>query len=266
MILSCRLTPAKYSSPTTPESRNARASPMTAGALQLWRLQICGFVEVLIWHPDCLLGVYIDRPKKKSLMGQFGENMNRTAIPWYRTPNGRSLIRRSAVALLVLTIWWTARAIAQNPSQSPNSTEAFSVRATHLLGFEGTPANANGTLSIQNDGLQFQKDGKPAAQVKIPSVKDVFLGEANKQVGGTAMTVGKAAAPFGGGRAISLFAHKKYDTVALEYVDANGALHGAIFQLDKGQAEIFKNQLVAKGAHLSEGNDQPAQQSKTEVK
>ena len=192
--------------------------------------------------------------------------MNRIAIPWHRTPDGRSLIRRSAAALLVLTIWWAARAIAQNPNQSTNSTEAFSIRATHLLGFEGTPANANGTLSIQGDALQFQKDGKPAVQVKIPSVQDVFLGEANKQVGGTAMTVGKAAAPFGGGRAISLFAHKKYDTVALDYVDANGALHGAIFQLNKGQAELLKNELAAKGAHLSDGDNQPAQQSKTEVK
>lgn len=198
-------------------------------------------------------------------MGQFGENMNRTAIPWYRTPNGRSLIRRSAAALLVLTIWCAARAIAQNPSQSTKSTEAFSIRATHLLGFEGAPANSNGTLSIQDDGLQFQKDGKPAVQIKISFVQDVFLGEASKQVGGTAMTVGKAAAPFGGGRAISLFAHKKYDTVALEYVDANGAMHGAIFQLNKGQADLLRDQLVAKGAHLTHGPDQPAQESKTEV-
>jgi hypothetical protein len=198
-------------------------------------------------------------------MGRFGEKMNHTASPWYRTPDGRSLIRRSAMALLILTIWWAARAMAQNPSQSANSTKAFSIRATHLLGFEDSKSNANGTLSIQNDALQFQKDGKPAVQVKVASVQDVFVGEQSKQVGGTAMTLGKAATPFGGGRAISLFAHKKYDTVALEYVDANGALHGAIFQLDKGQAELLKNELVAKGAHVSQGADEPAKQSKTEV-
>ena len=33
------------------------------------------------------------------------------------------------------------------------------------------------------------------------------------------MKLGKAAAPFGGGRVVSLFAHKKYDTLTLEYVD-----------------------------------------------
>ena len=33
------------------------------------------------------------------------------------------------------------------------------------------------------------------------------------------MKIGKAAAPYGGGRVVSLFAHKKYDTLTLEYVD-----------------------------------------------
>ena len=46
----------------------------------------------------------------------------------------------------------------------------------------------------------------------MAAVQDVFLGEQSKQVGGVPMTLGKAAAPFGGGRVVSLFAHKKYDT------------------------------------------------------
>jgi hypothetical protein len=77
------------------------------------------------------------------------------------------------------------------------------------------------------------------------------------------MTLGKAAVPFGGGRAISLFAHKKYDTLALEYVDSNGGVHGAIFQVNKGQAEILRNDLVAKGAHV--GENEPIKQSNAEV-
>jgi hypothetical protein len=53
------------------------------------------------------------------------------------------------------------------------------------------------------------------------------------------MTVGKVAAPYGGGRVVSLFSHKKYDTLTVEYVDDNGGLHGAIFQLTKGQAQAL---------------------------
>ena len=169
--------------------------------------------------------------------------------------------RRSVVALLIVVIACGPAALGEDPAQP--KTAAVRIRTTHLLGFEGAPHNANGTLSIEQDSLQFQKNGKPAIQVKIASVQDVFLGEQSKQVGGTPMTLGKAAVPFGGGRAISLFAHKKYDTVALEYVDSNGGMHGAIFQVNKGQAEILKNELVARGAHV--GESEPVKQSNAEV-
>ena len=191
--------------------------------------------------------------------------MNRTATPWYYMPNAYFPIRRAAVALLILLTWCSATAVAQNASQPVQSATPFSIRATHLLGFEGAPSNANGTLSIQDGALQFQKGGRLLVQVKIASVQDVFLGEESKQVGGLPMTVGKAAVPFGGGRAVSLFSHKKYDTLTVEYVDASGGIHGAIFQLGSGQGEALKNELVAKGAHVSHGDNEPTKQSNAEV-
>jgi hypothetical protein len=189
--------------------------------------------------------------------------MNRTIISRRHTQDPCSLMHPAAAFLILL--WFSAAALAQTNSQSTNLTNATSVRATHLLGFESAKNNANGTLSIQADALQFQRDGKPAIQVKIASLQDVFLGEQSKQVGGTAMTLGKVAVPFGGGRAVSLFAHKKYDTLSLEYVDSNGGVHGAIFQLNKGQGEILRNELVAKGAHVSESRNEPTKQSNAEV-
>ena len=65
------------------------------------------------------------------------------------------------------------------------------------------------------------------------------------------MKIGKAAAPYGGGRVVSLFAHKKYDTLTLEYVDSDGGVHGAIFQVNKGQGELVRNELVARGVSSS---------------
>ena len=59
-----------------------------------------------------------------------------------------------ASGLLILLICCSTLALAQSAGQPANSP--FSIRATHLLGFEGTKANANGTLSIQENGLQFQ--------------------------------------------------------------------------------------------------------------
>jgi hypothetical protein len=184
--------------------------------------------------------------------------MNSTIIP-----DTHFLMPRSVAALLIVVIACGAAALGEDPAQPKNST--VNIRATHLLGFEGAKNNANGTLSIQDDALQFQKNGKPAIQVKIATLQDIFLGEQSKQVGGTPMTLGKAAVPFGGGRAISLFAHKKYDTLALEYVDSNGGVHGAIFQVNKGQGEILRNDLVAKGAHVSESESEALKQNNAEV-
>ena len=50
-----------------------------------------------------------------------------------------------------------------------------------------------------------------------------FLSQEDKQVGGLPMALGRAATPYGGGRVIRLFAHKKYDFVTLEYFDSNAA-------------------------------------------
>jgi hypothetical protein len=196
---------------------------------------------------------------------RIGENMNRANISHDRTPDAYALIRRPAAVLLSLLIWSSAVALAQNGSQPSNSNTPFSIQVTHLMGFEGAPNNANGTLSIQANALQFQKDGRPAVQVNIASVRDVLLGEESKQIGGLPMTLGKTAAPFGGGRVVSLFAHKKYDTLSLEYVDVNGGFHGAIFQLSKGQGETLRNELVAKGAHVSHSEGESTKQSTTEV-
>jgi hypothetical protein len=85
------------------------------------------------------------------------------------------------------------------------------------------------------------------------------------QVGGLPMKIGKAAAPYGGGRVVSLFAHKEYDILTLEYVDGDGGIHGAIFQVPKGQGELVRNELVARGVPSGSGENQLTIQSTSEV-
>jgi hypothetical protein len=99
----------------------------------------------------------------------------------------------------------------------------------------------------------------------MASVLNLSAGDESKQVGGLPMKIGKAAAPYGGGRVVSLFAHKKYDTLTLEYVDGNGGVHGAIFQLKKGQGELARDELVARGGFPSSGEDRLTKQSTSEV-
>jgi hypothetical protein len=65
------------------------------------------------------------------------------------------------------------------------------------------------------------------------------------------LVLGRAAAPYGGGRVIGLFAHKKYDFMTLEYFDSNGGFHGAIYQMNKGQGQVLVDKLGAKGVRVS---------------
>jgi hypothetical protein len=169
--------------------------------------------------------------------------------------------KRAGLSLLAVLICCSLAAPAQTTIHTEDTGQVFSIRSTHLLGFENARNNCAGTLTIKRDLLQFQQNNETPAQVKIGSVRDVFLGEESKQVGGLPMTLGKAAAPFGSGRVVSLVAHKKYDTLTLEYVDDAGGIHGAIFELQKGQAEAVKGELITHGAIILSHQDQATERN-----
>lgn len=173
-----------------------------------------------------------------------------------------SLLLRGGLALLILLAWLTATANGQR--QAENSVAGPPIHVTHVLGFEDVRRNVGGQLSIHGEDLRFQRDGSPAAQVSISSIQNISLGEQDEQVGGVPMMLGKAAVPFGGGRMVSLFSHKKYDSLAIEYLDDQRGFHGVIFRLAKGQGETFKNALITRGAHIAPSEDPAPVQSTPE--
>ncbi len=189
--------------------------------------------------------------------------MNRLLV--IRNRQGRFFVRRELVGVCALWLSASVAAFAQGTVPALKANQPFSIRATHIAGLPNTKSNCKGTLSAQDNVLRFQQSGKTVAQVDIASVRKIVLGEENMQVGGLPIKIGKAATPYGGGRLVSLFAHKKYDTLTLEYVDADGGVHGTIFQLDKGQGEQVRDELVARGASSSSGNNQATKQSTLEV-
>src|SRR5258705_13335972 len=191
--------------------------------------------------------------------------MNRNPISSRRTPMTFYQVGHGLAFLTVLLSLSTA-SIGQKQSEAQSPVSGSTIHVTQVLGFEGAKHNATGDLKIQDGVMQFQHDGSTAAHVSISSIQDIFVEDEDKQVGGTAMTLGNTAAPLGGGRVVSLFAHKKYDFLTVEYLDNNGGFHGAIFQLDKGQGQTFKKDLVANGAHISSPDDQATTQSAPEVK
>jgi hypothetical protein len=156
----------------------------------------------------------------------------------------------SKLKLVLPVLCCTFSAFAQQ--QAPNAVvSAPSVQARAILGLEGISKNALGNLAIENDALIFRIKEGPLTKIPITSIQNVNLSQQDKQVGGIPMTLGKAAVPFGGGRAIGLFSHKEYDFVTVSYVDSNGGLRGAIWQLNKGQIQDLAKELSSREVRVS---------------
>lgn len=152
---------------------------------------------------------------------------------------------------LMPVICFTVRLMSQDGDQPKAPDSSSVVHARAILGIEGISNNAIGNLSIQGDALVFQPNDGSAARIPIASIQNIFLSQEDKEVGGTPLALTRAATPYGGGRVIGLFAHKKYDFLTLEYLDPNGGFHGAICQLNKGQGQLFGNELETRGVHVS---------------
>ncbi len=152
--------------------------------------------------------------------------------------------RRTAVLVSVALLFAGIETSIGNAQETPAP-----VKAVQLIGLTGVKQNAKGTLKVENGNLQFVH-GKTNADITAASIQDVVTGDdTQRSVGGT-VGVMSMAAPYGGGRFLSLF-RKKIDTLTIQYRDVGGALQGAIFTMPVGAANAIKTELVSGGAHTT---------------
>lgn len=128
-----------------------------------------------------------------------------------------------------------------------------SAKAVHLIGFTGVKDNAKGQLRVENGKLHFIH-GKTTSDVSVTCIEDVATGTDTAKAIGKTVGMVSMAAPYGGGRFLSLF-RKKIDTLVLKYHDDAGGLHGAIFTMPAGTADGIKGELVSQGAHTSSSEE-----------
>ena len=133
---------------------------------------------------------------------------------------------------------------------SGNAQQPPPVKAVQLTGLVGVKDNTKGTLTVESGELHFVHS-KASSDLAPKSMQDVVTGsDSQRVVGGTVGTLSMFA-PYGGGRFLSLF-RSKLDTLTIQYLDADGGLHGAIFTTTPvGTAEVTKEALVGLGAHTS---------------
>ncbi len=129
-----------------------------------------------------------------------------------------------------------------------------------VIGGEKIKNGSHGTLSVVGSSLQFATS-KAKVEVEASSILDISTNEDSRQDITGAAKLATMAIPYGGGRVLSLFSHK-VDVLTVEFKNANGGYHGAIFVLPQGQAAPIKKQLVAMGAKASVPLADPAADGK----
>jgi len=177
-------------------------------------------------------------------------------------------ISNYALALGVAAILFAAPAapVFSRPPAAQNTLPSnMTADVKCVLGIDNIKPGAVGTLAQLPTGIQFTTE-KQKADITTASITDIFTGaESRQDISGMVGTGVKAAVPYGGGRVLSLFSHR-VEVLTIEYTDANGGLHGAIFVLGKGKATEVKNQLVAQGAKTSTHVEVPAPKENTTPK
>jgi len=151
-------------------------------------------------------------------------------------------IKRILFAILLLVL---SPFILPSNAQQP----AAPIKVYQITGLAGVKNKTKGSITIEHGNLRFAH-GKTKVDLAAASMQDVVTGnDSQRLIHGTLGTL-TMVAPYGSGRFLSLF-RTKLETLTIQYRDADGGLHGAIFTMGAGKAEALKKELVAHGAHTS---------------
>jgi hypothetical protein len=162
-------------------------------------------------------------------------------------------------ALSVIVICGTAvmASSQSNPSNETRSsspaTEApqhqTSKKSTAIIGLDGVKEKTAGTLNVEDGKLCFVHSGNKS-QIPAAAIEEVVTGEDSQRViRGTLGTLSMFA-PYESGRAISML-RSKIDNLTIQYRDDDGGLHGVLFTMPVGAAELIKQELITQGAHTT---------------
>src|SRR5208283_308828 len=144
----------------------------------------------------------------------------------------------------------TKLARSQTSITSPAAASVVQTDVKLVIGSDTIKNNSKVTLSVVGSTLHAATK-KATMDVGAASIVDITTNEDSRQDITGAAKLATMAIPYGGGRVLSLFSHG-VDELTLEFKDANGGFHGAVFVLPhQGEAAPFKKQLVAMGAKAS---------------
>lgn len=158
-------------------------------------------------------------------------------------------LRRKSVFLAGCFAAMAALAASSFAQQSTTAVTDAPLKVVVVKGLTGVKDNTQGTLIIGDGSMHFAHEALKT-DLATHSIEDVVTGDDSQRViRGTLGTLSWFV-PYGGSRFLALF-RTKLDSVTIKYRDADGGLHGAIFTMPVGQAEVIKKDLLAQGARTT---------------
>ena len=170
-----------------------------------------------------------------------------------------SLLLTITVSMLALSSICRAQSPGVQTTREPTKT-------TLVTGLPGFKNDSNGSVAVEKGNLRFVSS-KKAIEIPAPSIIDVVTGsDSQRAIRGKVGTLSMFG-PYGSGRFLSLF-RSNLDTLTIQYRDGDGGLHGVIFTMTVGKAELLKQQLIAQGARTaiateSSGSHETSKRSET---
>ncbi len=141
-----------------------------------------------------------------------------------------SRMRSQAASLVLLLLSISLNAQPGNTTVRDGVVPPF-ISAKALIGLPGVAANAEGDLSFSNKSLNFTtKDS--STDIAKRRIIAVSSGDERVETGGTTGKIARMVIPYGGGLALASVTHKKIGLLTIEFLDASGEYHGAVFALN----------------------------------
>lgn len=130
----------------------------------------------------------------------------------------------------------TGSAAATNELTAMQSPVWSSRHAQHAYGLPEARPKDKGTLTVTADGVSFT--GKSGIfTIQKPSVVAVNAGNQRVELWGVKGRLLRMAIPDGGGLAAAAVMHHRVDMLTVEFNDAKGGHHGAVFYLPAHEAD-----------------------------
>ncbi|MBB6142689.1 hypothetical protein HNQ77_000627 [Silvibacterium bohemicum] len=135
---------------------------------------------------------------------------------------------QTAILIFIGSVPLHAQSNASTTRSEPGAVSPVSAKV--LTGWPGAAPDTEGDLSFDTKSLRFITE-RSSGEIPKSRIIAVSGGDEQIETGGKAGRIARVVIPYGGGLALGAVTHKKVGLLTIEFLDASGEYHGAVFEL-----------------------------------